>query len=330
MNSKSSLSLQHFIEQNKKLHGDDPSSMLGILSAIENATENINKAINRAGLNDILGAVGSENIQGEQVQKLDLYANDQIIKSLKNCGLIAAVASEENEDIIPINASGDYLFATDPLDGSSNIDVNISVGTIFSVFKRVKKGEPTSDEFYRYGNEQVLAGYILYGTSTQLVYTCKSGVHIFTYDPERKCFILVNKYVETPHNGAIYSINEGNYNSLDLSVLKYIDYCKKLNDNGNRTHTARFMGSLVADFHRNMIKGGIFIYPATADAPLGRLRLLYECNPIALLAEQSGGRATCGSKRLLDIKVSELHQRTPFFTGSKNMMDKALSFISEA
>jgi len=320
--------LNQFVDENPALHGEDPKAMLAILKAVEKASTTVHHTINRAGLLDVLGAAGSENIQGEEVQKMDLFANDQFTAALKECGHIAAIASEEDDEIISLNDTGEYLFATDPLDGSSNIDVNISVGSIFSVFKRTEKGTPNADEFNRFGHEQILAGYVLYGTSTILIYTCGKGVHSFTFDPKPEVFILVNPAVKTPKNGNIYSINEGNYNTLDKGIQNYVTYCKELKENGKRTHTARFMGSLVADFHRNMLKGGIFIYPATADAPKGKLRLLYECNPIAMIAEQAGGTATWGTQRLLDIKAHDIHQRTPFFIGSKEMMKKALSFLS--
>lgn len=319
--------LNQFIDENPALHGESPSVILDILKAVEKASTTVHHTINRAGLLNVLGAAGSENVQGEEVQKMDLFANDQFIKALDECGHIAAIASEENDEIISLNDTGEYLFATDPLDGSSNIDVNISVGSIFSVFKRTEKGVARPEEFNRYGHEQILAGYVLYGTSTVLIYTCGSGVHSFTFDPKPEVFALVNASVKTPETGNIYSINEGNFNSLDKGIQNYVTYCKELQENGKRTHTARFMGSLVADFHRNMLKGGLFIYPATADAPKGKLRLLYECNPIAMIAEQAGGTATWGTERLLDIKANDIHQRTPFFTGSKEMMKKAISFL---
>jgi fructose-1,6-bisphosphatase I len=321
------MHLDQFVAENPQLHGENPQSMLNILHAVEKASVSIHQKINMAGLLDILGAEGSENIQGEQVQKLDLIANQHFIEELKYCGNIAAIASEENEEIISLNNKGEYLFATDPLDGSSNIDVNISVGTIFSIFKRNQKGTVKKEEFYRYGYEQIMAGYILYGSSSVLVYTCGNGVHSFTLDPKPAVFRLTNASIKTPYHGTIYSINEGNYNTLEKGVKDYIAFCKELNYEGKRTHTARFMGSLVADFHRNMLKGGIFIYPATADAPEGRLRLLYECNPIAMICEQAGGQATIGKTRLLDIKASDIHQRTPFFTGSKDMMSKATELL---
>ena len=327
MNKGKLVFLKQFINKNASLHGDNPQAILKILIAVQKASSKVHSTINKAGLEDILGAAGAENIQGEQVQKLDLFANNRFIKELKDINHIAAIASEENEEIIPLNDTGEYLFATDPLDGSSNIDVNISVGTIFSVYKRTRKGTPKKEEFNRYGYEQVLAGYVLYGTSTVLVYTCGNGVHAFTFDTSVNSFALTHASIKTPKKGTIFSINEGNYNTLDKGVQDYITYCKKLNSKKKRTNTARFIGSLVADFHRNMLKGGIFIYPATADAPEGRLRLLYECNPIAMIAEQAGGIATRGKDRLLDIKSKDIHQRTPFFTGSKEMMEKAMSYL---
>ena len=327
MNKGKLVFLKQFINENTSLHGDNPEAILKILIAVQKASTKVHTTINKAGLEDILGAAGAENIQGEQVQKLDLFANDRFIKELKDIDHIAAIASEENEEIIPLNDTGEYLFATDPLDGSSNIDVNISVGTIFSVYKRTRKGTPNKEEFNRHGYEQVLAGYVLYGTSTVLVYTCGNGVHAFTFDTSVNSFALTHASIKTPKKGTIFSINEGNYNILEKGVQDYIAYCKKLNSEKKRTNTARFIGSLVADFHRNMLKGGIFIYPATADAPQGRLRLLYECNPIAMIAEQAGGIATWGKDRLLDIKSKDIHQRTPFFTGSKEMMEKAISYL---
>lgn len=319
--------LNEFVNKKPEVHGEDPQATLNILKAVEKASIGIYQKINMAGLLDILGAEGSENIQGEKVQKLDLIANQHFIEELESCGYIAAIASEENEEIISLNDRGEYLFATDPLDGSSNIDVNISVGTIFSIFKRTKKGAVKKEEFYRFGHEQIMAGYVLYGSSSVLVYTCGNGVHSFTLDPGPGVFKLTNPSIISPENGTIFSINEGNYHTLEKGVKNYIAFCKELNSDGKRTHTARFMGSLVADFHRNMLKGGIFIYPATADAPEGRLRLLYECNPIAMICEQAGGIATNGKTRLLNTKISSIHQRTAFFTGSKKMMNKAIDLL---
>ena len=327
MNHKGKILLEQFISGNKSIDTSEPTVISSILKTIEIASKNISETINRAGLEDILGAAGKENVQGEQVQKLDLFANDQFIDAFSSCPHVAAILSEENDEIIKLNESGEYLFATDPLDGSSNIDVNISVGTIFSVFKRNRKGEVNEEEFHRFGYEQILAGYVLYGTSTVLIYTSGQGVHSFTLNPTTGLFVLTNESIKTPEAGNIYSINEGNYNTLEKGVQDYVNFCKKINVKGKRTHTARFMGSLVADFHRNLLKGGIFIYPSTADAPEGRLRLLYECNPIAMIAEQAGGIASSGKERLLDIKAKEIHERIPLFTGSKRMMEKALSYL---
>ena len=328
MKSENLVLLNQFVEENASLHGENPMEILSILKAVEKASTAVHHTINRAGLLDVLGAAGSENIQGEEVQKMDLYANDKFIEALKECGHIAAIASEEDDEIVSLNDTGEYLFATDPLDGSSNIDVNISVGSIFSVFKRTKTGTASPEEFNRFGHEQILAGYVLYGTSTVLIYTCGHGVHSFTFAPKPEVFALANAAIKSPEDGVIYSINEGNINTVEKGIQNYVSYCKELKENGKRTHTARFMGTLVVDFHRNMLKGGVFIYPATADAPKGKLRLLYECNPIAMIAEQAGGTATWGTQRLLDIKASDIHQRTPFFIGSKNMMKKAISFLS--
>ena len=233
MNKGKLIFLKQFINENASLHGDNPQAILKILIAVQKASTNIHSTINKAGLEDILGIVGVKNIQGEQVQKLDLFANDRFIKELKDIDHIAAIASEENEEIIHLNDTGEYLFATDPLDGSSNIDVNISVGTIFSVYKRTRKGTPIKEEFNRYGYEQVLAGYVLYGTSTVLVYTCGNGVHTFTFDTSLNSFALTHASIKTPKKGTIFSINEGNYNTLEKGVQNYIAYCKKLNSEKN-------------------------------------------------------------------------------------------------
>lgn len=334
MASTNISTLSEFIIESEDAYPEATGALTRILSDIAIASKIVHREINKAGLVDILGAAGSENIQGEQVQKLDLYANDQFIAALQSGGEVAAIASEEDDDIVVLEgraAHGKYLVCMDPLDGSSNIDVNISVGTIFSIYKRDDNatGPVTRDEFYKKGSEQVVGGYVIYGSSTMLVYTTGKGVNGFTLDPSIGEFCLSHPNIKTPSNGGIYSINEGNINSVSQGIKDYVNFCQQLNEAGKRTHTARFMGSLVADFHRNLLKGGIFIYPATADAPKGKLRLLYECNPIAFIAEQAGAKATDGTMRVLDIEPTELHQRTPFFTGSPEMMDKAASFLEE-
>jgi len=292
------------------------------------AAKLINKKVNKAGLVDILGEAGNVNIQGEEQKKLDLFANWQLIQALKNSRECCGVASEEDQEIITwddeLSNDGNYIFCMDPLDGSSNIDVNVSIGTIFSVYRRISpRGEKaTMEDFLQPGNKQVAAGYIIYGSSTMLVYTTGRGVYGFTLDPSIGEFCLSNFSISTPANGTIYSINEGNYMHFPQGVKDYIDYCKGEDKSSHRPYSARYIGSLVSDFHRNLLKGGIFLYPPTASAPKGKLRLIYECNPIAFLAEQAGGRAFDGCQRILNIKPESLHQRVPFYVGSTNMVNK--------
>lgn len=302
-----------------------------ILSSIRLAAKIVNQQINKAGLaQHILGAAGSENIQGEEQQKLDVYADDQFIKALKARGVVCGVASEENDDFIAFDGTiptAKYVVMIDPLDGSSNIDVNVSIGTIFSVYRRVTPvGTPVQlEDFLQEGNKQVAAGYVVYGSSTMLVYSTGKGVNGFTYDPGIGVFFLSHPDMKMPQDGKIYSINEGNLNNCPENIQKYIAYCQENDPATKRPYSGRYIGSLVADFHRNLIKGGIYIYPATTKAPKGKLRLLYECNPFAYIAEQAGGKASNGQERILDIKPTELHQREPFIVGSKNMVDKVLS-----
>jgi len=307
-----------------------------LLSAIRLAAKIVNREVNKAGLaEDILGAAGSENIQGEQQQKLDVYADEQFIRALRAQGEVCGVASEENDDFIAFEdescKNGNYVVMIDPLDGSSNIDVNVSIGTIFSISKRVSpKGElATAEDFLQKGTEQVAAGYVIYGSSTMLVYTTGNGVNGFTFDPSIGVFCLSHPNMMTTEDGKIYSMNEQNYNRVEPGVKRYLDYCKAEDKATNRPYTARYIGSLVADFHRNLIKGGIYIYPATTSAPNGKLRLLYECNPLAYLVEQAGGLATDGKNRIMEIKPTELHQRVPYFIGSKNMVEQVGNFVAE-
>lgn len=302
-----------------------------ILSSIRLAAKIVNQQINKAGLaQHILGAAGSENIQGEQQQKLDVYADEQFIKALKARGIVCGVASEENDDFITFDETiptAKYVVMIDPLDGSSNIDVNVSIGTIFSVYRRVTPiGTPVQlEDFLQEGNKQVAAGYVVYGSSTMLVYTTGNGVNGFTYDPGIGVYFLSHPDMKMPENGKIYSMNEGNINDCPDNIKRYVAYCQENDPSTNRPYSARYIGSLVADFHRNLIKGGIYIYPSTGKSPNGKLRLLYECNPFAFIAEQAGGKATDGVQRIMDIKPTELHQRVPFIVGSKNMVDKVLS-----
>lgn len=297
------------------------------------AAKIINKKVNKAGLVDILGAAGDINVQGEEQKKLDLFANWNLIQALQNSGECCGAASEEDQEIITwdddLTRDGNYIFCMDPLDGSSNIDVNVSIGTIFSVYRRVSpRGEkPIIEDFLQPGSKQVAAGYIVYGSSTMLVYTTGKGVYAFTLDPSIGEFCLSNQTINTPADGSIYSVNEGNFAHFPEGIKDYINYCKQIDKPTGRPYSARYIGSLVADFHRNLLKGGIFIYPQTASAPNGKLRLIYECNPIAFLAEQAGGKATTGKQRILDIQPQSLHQRVPFIVGSSNMVDKLESFL---
>jgi len=295
------------------------------------AAKIVNREVNKAGLVNIIGVAGSENASGETVQKLDLYANEKLIDCLKNSGECAAVASEELEDFISFkNIKGKkskYLVVFDPLDGSSNIDVNVSVGTIFGIYRRKSKPSEaiTMDDFMQKGTELVAAGYVIYGTSTMLVYTTGHGVNGFTLNPAIGSYYLSHPNMQFPENGNIYSVNEGNYNHFPQGIKDYIKYCQK--EEGDRPYTSRYIGSLVSDFHRNMIKGGIYMYPKSSKNEKGKLRLLYECNPMAFLAEQAKGKASDGFTRILDIEPTELHERVPFICGSKNMVEKAEEFM---
>ncbi|PSU30851.1 class 1 fructose-bisphosphatase [Photobacterium lutimaris] len=306
-----------------------------LLSSIKLAAKIVNREINKAGLVDITGAFGGENVQGEEQQKLDVYANDKFKAALEARDQVCGVASEEEDEAVSFNKelsqNAKYVVLMDPLDGSSNIDVNVSVGTIFSVYRRVSPvGTPaTEEDFLQPGNQQVAAGYIIYGSSTMLVYTTGNGVHGFTYDPSLGVFCLSHESLQTPEDGRIYSINEGNYFRFPMGVKKYIKFCQENVPEDDRPYTSRYIGSLVSDFHRNLLKGGIYLYPSTATHPNGKLRLLYECNPMAFLIEQAGGKASDGVGRIMDIKPTELHQRVPFFVGSTNMVEKVEAFLAE-
>jgi fructose-1,6-bisphosphatase I len=278
-------------------------------------------------------AAGQTNIQGEDQQKLDVYANDVFMQALIKREIVCGIASEEEDHFVAVNgknASNEnkYVVLIDPLDGSSNIDVNVSVGTIFSIYRRVSPiGSPvTAEDFLQKGSEQVAAGYIIYGTSTMIVYTTGYGVNGFTLNPAIGTFYLSHPNMMFPKTGSVYSINEGNYIHFPQGVKDYLKYCQE--EVEDRPYKARYIGSLVSDFHRNMIKGGIYIYPTSSKARQGKLRLLYECNPMAFLAEQAGGKATDGYKRIMDIEPTELHQRVPFFSGSVEMVEKAEEFMA--
>ncbi len=310
---------RHILEQQRffpEAHGE----LTDLLNDVAFAAKLVRREVVRAGLVDILGFTGSTNVQGEEVKKLDLFANEKIINAIGQHGRFAIMGSEENEGIIipPKNETGNYALLFDPLDGSSNIDVNVSVGTIFSIYKLKgdDPGEASLSDCLQHGYEQVAAGYVIYGSSVVMVYTTGHGVHGFTYDPTIGEFLLSHENIVTPKSGKYYSINEGSYAQFNEGTKKYLDYIKEEDPATNRPYSTRYIGSLVADFHRNLLTGGVFVYPPTTKHATGKLRLMYEANPLAFICEQAGGRATNGRDRILDIQPLSLHQRTPLYIGS--------------
>jgi len=327
--------LGEFIIENQSSFKYTSGELSRLINSIRLAAKVVNYEVNKAGLVDILGTSGDTNTQGEDQQKLDVYANEKFIQMLTNRNIVCGIASEEEDDFIAINSydknnQNKYVVLIDPLDGSSNIDVNVSVGTIFSIYRRVTPvGTPVVlDDFLQKGKEQVAAGYIIYGTSTMLVYTTGDGVNGFTLNPAIGTFYLSHPNMTFPKSGKIYSVNEGNYIHFPQGIKDYIKFCQQ--EENDRPYTSRYIGSLVSDFHRNMIKGGIYLYPQSAAYPKGKLRLLYECNPMAFLAEQASGKATDGFQRIMDIEPTELHQRTPFVCGSSLMVDDVEAFLHAA
>lgn len=335
MNEQSFRTLGEFIIEKQEDFKYSTGELTRLLSSIKLAAKVVNREVNKAGIADISGKSGNTNIQGEEQQKLDVLANEIFIEALSQREVVCGITSEESEDFIEINAGENahlrkYVVLMDPLDGSSNIDVNVSVGTIFSIYRRVSEvGTPVQKEdFLQKGINQVAAGYVIYGSSTMLVFTTGNGVNGFTLDPSLGTFYLSHPDLKFPTKGKIYSINEGNYIKFPQGVKDYIKYCQE--EKGDRPYTSRYIGSLVADFHRNMLKGGIYIYPSTSQSPNGKLRLLYECNPIAFLTEQAGGKASDGFKRIMEIEPKELHQRVPLFFGSAAMVTKAEEFMKKS
>jgi len=305
-----------------------------LLRDIGIAAKIVNREVNKAGLVDILGDAGTVNIQGEGQKKLDVFANLQFIAALTSGGECCIVATEEEDEFVPIDSpvskNAKYIVCIDPLDGSSNIDVNVAVGTIFSIYRRkTVDGMATLKDVLQKGTQQVAAGYVIYGSSTMMVYTTGKGVNGFTLDPSIGEFCLSHPNMRIPAGGSIYSINEGNYVHFPEGVKRYLKYAQVEDKTSNRPYTSRYIGSMVGDIHRNLIKGGIYIYPTTSSSPNGKLRLLYECNPMAFIVEQAGGRASDGFKRILDIEPTELHQRTSIFVGSYEMVCKAEELMEE-
>jgi fructose-1,6-bisphosphatase I len=327
--------LGEFIIENQKDFQYSSGELSRIFNSIKLAAKVVSYKVNKAGLVDIIGGVGEKNIQGEDQQKLDVYANEIFIQTLINREIVCGIASEENDDFITVQGSDNsnnnkYVLLMDPLDGSSNIDVNVSVGTIFSVYRRITPvGTPvTLEDFLQPGTHQVAAGYVIYGTSTMLVYTTGCGVNGFTLNPAIGTFYLSHPKMQFPVDGSIYSVNEGNYVHFPQGVKDYIKYCQLEED--DRPYTSRYIGSLASDIHRNMIKGGIYLYPTSSKALKGKLRLLYECNPMAFIVEQTGGKATDGFTRVMEITPTSLHERTAFFCGSTNMVEKLEECMEKA
>jgi fructose-1,6-bisphosphatase I len=324
--------LDEFTIQQMRDFPQATGELAGLLRDIGLASKRVNVEVNKAGLVDILGDAGSINVQGEEVKKLDIYANNQFMGVLRHGISCAGIGSEELDDIVifddPVSNNSKYVCLFDPLDGSANIDVNISIGTIFSVYRRVSElGKPaTADDFLQPGNKQVAAGYVIYGSSTMLVYATKRGVNGFTLDPSIGEFTMSHPDIVCPPSGKIYSVNHGHFFRYEEHVKQYITACQKKDKANGGPYTQRYVASMVADVHRNLIKGGIFMYPGTTDKPKGKLRLLYECNPMAFIVEKAGGIATNGIQPILDIVPTELHQRTPMFIGSKLMMEELASY----
>lgn len=305
-----------------------------LLRDIGLAAKRVNVEVNKAGLVDILGDAGEMNVQGEEVKKLDVFANNQFMGVLRHGISCAGIGSEEMDDVVifddEVSNNSKYVCLFDPLDGSSNIDVNVSIGTIFSVYRRVSQlGKPATEaDFLQPGTKQIAAGYIIYGSSTMMVYATRRGVNGFTLDQSIGEFTLSHPDIKCPETGKFYSVNHGNFFQYGEEVKKYITECQKKNKTNGGPYTQRYIGSMVADIHRNLIKGGIFMYPAILDKPKGKLRIMYECNPCAFIIEVAGGKATNGKQRMLDVQPTSLHQRTPFFAGSKLMMEELESFMN--
>lgn len=324
------VTLEEFIIQSQNRFPGATGELSQLLRDIGLASKIISREVNKAGITNILGNDGAINVHGEDVKKLDTFADQQLISALERSAITCMVISEENDGIVRLRSQGGkYIVYLDPLDGSSNIDVNVSIGSIFSIYMREPRFNPSVEEkdALQPGTRQVAAGYVLYGSSTTLAYTTGLGVSLFTLDPSIGEYILTDKRIKIPDHGAIYSINEGSYNSWDLGLKKYIKYCQEEDTETCRPYSARYIGSMVADIHRTLIKGGIFIYPHSKRYPSGKLRLMYECNPLSFIIEQAGGKATNGEKRIMEVIPESIHQRSPIYIGSRENVDRVLDFL---
>lgn len=332
MKKNNIVTLNQFISDQQNEFPFVQGNLSRIFRDIQLAAKMINRDVRQAGLIDILGNFGETNVQGEEQKKLDVISNEVFMRLMDMSGACVCVVSEEDEHIhwCPDGKDAKYILAIDPLDGSSNIDVNASIGSIFSIYKRLSPDKPvTEEDILQKGHEQVAAGYVIYGTATMFVYTTGNGVNGFTLDDSISEFCLSHPNIKTPSKGTIFSVNEGNLNEFPQGVIDYISWCKESNKEEKRPYSARYIGSLIADFHRNLLKGGIYIYPPTKKAPNGKLRLLYECNPMAFLVEQAGGKAHSGTERVMDIEPKEFHQRTPLIIGSSEMVDQVVALMNK-
>ena len=334
MPGNSVVTLERHIVEEERSHPEATGAFSNILHSLTLAAKIISREVNKAGIVDILGGTGTTNVQGERVQKLDLYAQDVIYAAMGHTGTLCCMVSEEFEDILPIPAEfpkGDYVLIFDPLDGSSNIDVNVSIGTIFSIHRKISRGEDgTLQDCFQAGCQQLAAGYVLYGSSTMLVYTSGNGVHGFTLDPSIGEFLLSHRNIMIPDPPSLtYSINEAYYPRWSKGQQRLMQHLKGLDGESSASFSSRYIGSLVADFHRTLLKGGIFMYPADTKSPQGKLRLLYEAAPMGMICEQAGGRASDGQNRILDLTPETLHQRTPLYLGSSDIVAMAECFLTE-
>ena len=333
--AKRLITLEQFIIEHENRVPGATGEFSQLLRDIGLAARIVNREVNKAGLVDILGAHGSTNVQGETVQKLDVFANNQFISALSLGGQVCVIGSEENDDILPMetaqSASAKYVVLMDPLDGSSNIDVNVSIGTIFSIYRRVSPlgGPGTLEDCLQPGRKMLAAGYVIYGSSTMLVYTTGNGVNGFTLDPSIGEFMLSHPGIRIPEKCATYSTNEGNVTKYSEGVRAYLRHVKGEDGTVAKPYSARYIGSMVADFHRNLLKGGIFLYPSMSSHPDGKLRLLYECNPMAFIAEQAGGAATNDKENILDLQPQKLHQRTPLYVGNASEVQLLHTFLEK-
>lgn len=327
------MTLSRFIIDQERLVPNATGEFSGLLSDLAIAAKVVARSVNKAGLIEVLGFTGDENIFGEEVKKLDIIAHDTIIKALDHGGHLCVMASEESEELIPIPTQfkkGKYVLLFDPLDGSSNIEANVSIGTIFSIFNRVSdEGDGTMSDCLQPGYKQVCAGYFLYGSSTMFVYSFGSGVHGFTFDPSIGEFLLSHKDMKLPTEGRFFSTNVGNYNRWPESMKKYLKYVTEMDKATGRPYSLRYIGSLVADFHRSLLYGGVFLYPPDSKNTSGKLRLLYEANPLAFLVEHAGGAASDGRTRILDKVPGSLHERTPLYIGNKEDVKRIEQFVQE-